>query len=518
MAKKRKGGGRAARHALRSVENKDKKSPIRPGLTGGQYKPLKDEDVVRIHEAALEILETVGMGTPIPHIIELAEARGAHMNDQGRLCFPKKLMNELIDGAAKSLTLYGRDPKFDLDVSKERVHFGTGGAGIAVLDFESGAYRDSNLADIYDFARLTDQLDNVHWFTRSVIATELQDPYELDINTAYALIAGTQKHIGTAITIPENVKPVTEMFDIVAGGPGEFAKRPFCKLHASPIVPPLRYGVDAQDTIVEAMKYGWPINAITAGQSGATSPATLAGTLVQTHAETLAAMAFVNLIEPGYPFIFSNWPFVADLRTGSMTGGSAEGGLLSSAAAQLANYIDMPSGVAGGMPDSKVFDGQAGYERALPHVMIGLAGANLVYESAGMLAALLSCSYEAFVIDNEIIASVMRAVRGIEVTEETMGVDVIAETVAGPGHYLGAKQTIAVMETEYLYPELADRTSPSQWEEYGSVNIWTRARAKVKQMMQRYPEYITPEQDAEIRAKFELKLSADDVSAKSGRW
>ncbi len=518
MAKRRKGGGRAARHALRAADNKNKKSPVQAGFTGGQYKPLKDDEVVRLHEAALQILEDVGMGTPIPLIVELAEARGAHMNDKGRLCFPKKLMNELIDGAAKSLTLYGRDPKFDLDISKERVHFGTGGAAISVLDFKEGNYRNSTLEDIYDFARLTDQLENVHWFTRSVIATELQDPYELDINTAYALIAGTKKHIGTAITIPENVKPVTEMFDIVAGGPGEFAKRPFCKLHTSPIVPPLRYGVDAQETIVEAMKYGWPINAITAGQSGATSPATLAGTLVQTHAETLAAMAFVNLIEPGYPFIFSNWPFVADLRTGSMTGGSAEGGLLNAAAAQLANYIDMPSGVVGGMPDSKTFDGQAGFERALSHAMVGLSGANLIYESSGMLAALLSCSYEAFVIDNEIVASTLRAVRGIEVTEETIGLDTIAEVVAGPGHYLGSNQTISVMETEYLYPELGDRSPPTQWEEYGSADIWSRARGKVKELMQNYPEYITPEQDAEIRAKFELNLSVDDVTAKSGRW
>ncbi|MEM8861669.1 MAG: trimethylamine methyltransferase family protein [Chloroflexota bacterium] len=261
MAKRRKGGGRAARHALRAADNKNKKSPVQAGFTGGQYKPLSDEDVVRIHDAALQILEEVGMGTPIPHIVELAEARGAYLNDKGRLCFPIKLMNELIDGAAKSITLYARDPKFDLQISDERVHFGTGGAAISVLDFESGHYRNSSLLDIYDFARLTDQLENVHWFTRSVIATELQDPYELDINTAYVLLAGTQKHIGTAITIPENVKPVTEMFDIIAGGPGEFAKRPFCKLHTSPIVPPLRYGEDAQETIVEALSLNWDSSA-----------------------------------------------------------------------------------------------------------------------------------------------------------------------------------------------------------------------------------------------------------------
>ena len=150
--------------------------------------------------------------------------------------------------------------------------------------------------------------------------------------------------------------------------------------------------------------------------------------------------------------------------------------------------------------------------------MVGLSGANLIYESSGMLAALLSCSYEAFVIDNEIVASTLRAVRGIEVTDETIGLDVIADTVAGPGHYLGSNQTITVMETEYLYPDLADRSPPTQWEEYGSSDIWSRARGKVKELMQNYPVYITPEQDAEIRAKFELNLSVDDVTTKSGRW
>ncbi|MEM7336917.1 MAG: trimethylamine methyltransferase family protein [Chloroflexota bacterium] len=518
MSKRRRGGGRAARIAMRTAVNDDKKSPIQAGFMGGQYKPLKDDDVVRLHEAALEILETIGMGDPIPLLVELATARGATVNDQGRLCFPKSLMDELIDGAAKEITLYGRIPKYDLKISKERVHYGTGGAAISVLDFQTGKYRDSTLQDIYDFARLTDQLDNVHWFTRSVIAAELHDPYELDINTAYALVAGTQKHIGTAITIAENVEPVTKLFDLVAGGEGEFKKRPFAKLHTSPIVPPLRYGEDASDTIVEAIKHGWPINAITAGQSGATSPATLAGTLVQTHAETLAALALVNLIKPGHPFIFSNWPFVADLRTGAMTGGSAEGGLVNSAAAQLANYIDLPSGVAGGMPDSKVPDMQAGYERGLNNVMIGLSGANLIYESAGMLASLLSCSYEAFVIDNEANGYALRAIRGIEVTDETIGLGTIAETVAGPGHYLGTDQTIKVMETEYLYPDLGDRTTPTQWAEYGATDIWQRARQRVQALMKNYPTYLSAEQDAEIRAQFDIQLPPEATKLATGRW
>ena len=518
MTKRRKrAGGRAARLALRDKSNKNKPSPIRAGLLGGRYKPLTDEELSRVHNTALDVLENIGMGTPIPELVEPAVACGAVMKD-GRLCFPRALMEELIGQAAKEFVLFARNPKHDLCIAKERVHFGTGGAAISVLDFKSGQYRDSTLTDIYDFARLTDQLDNVHWFTRSVIATELPDPLELDINTAYVLMAGTQKHVGTAITIPESIQPVVDLFDIVAGGKGKFAERPFCKLHTSPIVPPLRYGADASYTILEALKHNWPINAITAGQSGATAPATLAGTLVQTHAETLAALAMVNIWKPGHPFIFSNWPFVADLRTGSMTGGSAEGGLLNAASAQLANALDLPSGVAGGMPDSKVPDAQAGYETALPNVMVGLAGANLVYESSGMLASLLSCSFEAFVIDNDAVGSALRAVRGIEVTDETLSYDVIAEAVAGAGHFLGADQTLQVMESEYLYPSLGNRMTPAEWQEFGSRDIWQEARARVQEMMQRYPDYISAEKDSLIRNKFDIKIAPSSMSPSAQRW
>ena len=518
MQQPRMGRARAAKQAQRLAASGDRPSPIHKGMSGGQYKPLTDQQIQRIHTAALDVLEQIGMGTPGALLTELATARGGWINEKGRLCFPRTLIEELVDGAAKELVLYGRDSKNDLEITKEKVYFGTGGAAISVLDFKTSEYRNSTLVDIYDFGRLVDQLPNVNWFTRSVIATELPQPLELDINTAYALMAGTQKHVGTAITLPENVEPVVALFDIVAGGAGKFRQRPFCKLHTSPIVPPLRYGADAQGVIVEAMKHGFPINSITAGQSGATAPATLAGTLVQTFAETLAALAFVNLIEPGYPFIFSNWPFVSDLRTGAMTGGSAEGGLLNAAAAQLANFYDLPSGVAGGMPDSKIPDAQSGYENVLPNAISGLSGANLIYESSGMLASLLGCSFEAFVINDESIGSIIRAIRGIEVTDETLGIETIADVVDGAGHFLGTAQTISVMETEYLYPVVGDRVTPTQWAEYGSKDMWQRAREKVQTLMQHFPTYVTEEQDLEIRDQFDIQLRIEDMTARAGRW
>ncbi len=488
-------------------------------MLGGQYQPLKPNDVERIHEAALDILETVGIGDGIPQFVEAAESAGCTTTDEGRVRMPRGLVEQLIERAPSAITLFGRDPRHDLELSGTRVHYGTGGAAISVLDSNTGKHRPSTLFDLYDFSRLADQLDNIHWFSRTVVPTEFSEAVDLDINTAYATMAGTKKHIGTSFMQADNVDAAIAMFDMVLGGEGSFKQRPFCQLHATTMVPPLRFSIDTAYVMAEALKHGMPINAITAGLAGATAPATLAGTLVQTTAETLGALVFVQLLSPGHPFIFSNWPFVSDLRTGAMSGGSAEAGILNAASAQIASYYDLPSGVAAGMADSKVPDAQAGYEKALTTVLAGLGGANLVYESFGMLASLLACSNEMMVIDDEILGAALRTVRGIEVADETLSVDLIAETVRGPGHYLGSDQTLAVMESEYVYPSVGDRLSPDDWKDQGSTDVWERARHRVRQLMRsHYPQYIDPERDAAIRERFDIGLPLDVMSENSSRW
>ncbi len=488
-------------------------------MSGGQYAPLSPSDVKRINDAALDILERVGIGDGIPQFIEAAEAAGCKVTDRGRVLLPKGLVEECIAMSPSSISLYGRDPRYDLELSGSRVHYGTAGAAISVLDSKTGTHRPSTLVDLYDFARLADQLANIHWFSRTVVATELTDPTELDINTAYASMAGTLKHIGTSFMQYYNVDPTVAMFDMALGGEGRFRERPFCQLHATTMVPPLRFSIDTAYVMAEALKHGMPINAITAAQAGATAPATLAGTLVQSTAETLGALVFVQLLSPGHPFIFSNWPFVSDLRTGAMSGGSAEAGILNAASAQIANHYNLPSGVAAGMADSKVPDAQAGYEKAMTTVLAGLGGANLVYESFGMLASLLACSNEMMVIDDEILGAALRTVRGIEVNDETLSVQVIEDAVNGPGHYLGSEQTLAVMESEYIYPSVGDRSSPDDWKDAGSTDMWERAKIRVRELLStHYPTYIEPDRDVAIRARFNILLDPQDLTADSRRW
>jgi trimethylamine--corrinoid protein Co-methyltransferase len=389
-----------------------------------------------------------------------------------------------------------------------------------VLDVESRKFRSSTLNDLYDFARLVDQLDNIHWFSRTVVATDIEDLYEFDMSVAFACAAGTQKHIFSGFNLPEHVKQGVAMFDAILGGEGRFRERPFCSANTCSIVPPLRYGEDNGAVSMECARLGMPVNMVIAAQAGATSPAALAGTLVQTVAETLAGLALVNLTVPGHPMIFSNWPFVSDLRTGAFSGGGGEEAVLNAASAQLTNFYDLPSGVAAGMSDSKFPDNQAGYEKGITTVLAGMAGANMVFESAGMLASLIGCSFEALVIDNDMLGSVQRAVRGIEVSDETLSYEVLEEVCCGgPGHFLGQPQTLSIMESEYLYPELGDRSTTGEWEENGSKLIHERAIGKVRELMSsHYPEYIDRKVAEELRRRYPIKLTAEAMTPGSGRW
>ena len=229
--------------------------------------------------------------------------------------------------------------------------------------------------------------------------------------------------------------------------------------------------------------------------------------LAQTTAETLAALALVNLLELGYPMIFSNWPLVIDLRTGSFCGGGGEISVMNAAAAQISNSLGLPSGVASSMADAKAVDAQMGSEKAMSAVAAGLAGANMIYESSGMTASLLGVSFEAFVLDNEMLSHVNRMIRGVEVNEETLGFEAIKAVVTGEGHFLGSDHTMAAMQRDYFYPTLADRNDPASWAELGAPDAWSMAKTKAIEILQSHnPEYLSQDADRAIRERFNILM------------
>ena len=442
------------------------------------------------------------------------------MTDDGRLLIPRAMVEDALATAGRRFVLHGQDPRHDLEPWDKKVHFGTAGAAVHMVDSETGEYRESLLTDLYDVARLVDRLDNVHFFQRSLVARDLTDPRDLDFNTCYACVAATSKHVGSSWVDPAHFDESMEMLHMIAGGEKQWRERPFVSMSSCFVVPPLNFAEDACRCLESAVRAGMPVLLLAAGQAGATSPAALPGAVVQEVAEVLAGLVYVNLIVPGHPAMFGAWPFVSDLRTGAMSGGSGEQALLMAACAQMAHFYDLPGAVAAGMTDSKVPDAQSGYEKGYTEALSGLAGGNLIYESAGMHASLLGVCYESFVIDNDIIGSVLRTVRGIEVTEDSLSVEAIRETcIGGPGHFLGHGQTLELMERDYVYPEVGDRASPKEWVEQGSTDILQRARVRVREILaEHYPSYIDPAVDARIRETFDVRLPKEAMQPGNGRW
>ncbi len=500
----RRESARSKKHAERAKP--PKVNPCPPGQSGGQYRPLSDKQVTQIYHESLRILENIGLDD-VPDVLRRqALAHGASLNDKGRLCYPVAMVEKCINSACKEFTFYGRDPKHDIRVGGDRVYFGTGGAAVQTLDRKSEEYRPSTLQDLYDFTRLVDQLPNVSWFTRCCVATDVEDIYELDVNTAYALIRGTTKPVATSFTFARNVDPIVDMFDMALGGVGKFAERPFCKAHISPIISPLKYGEDAVMVALACMKRGVPISNIVATMSGATAPGPLAGVLSISLAETLAALVMTNIFEPGYPMIFSNWPFVIDLRTGAFRGGSGEMALLNAASAQLSNSLGLPSGCASSMTDAKLPDAQMGMEKGLTSLACGLAGGNMIYESSGMMASLLGASFEAFVMDDEMLSLVHRVIRGIEINKQSLEYDSIESVVSDEGHFIGQPETMLSMERDYYYPKIADREEPAVWQDQGALDHLSRAKNKVDELLEHHPNYLDDATDKLIRQKYPILL------------
>ncbi|MFK7943213.1 MAG: trimethylamine methyltransferase family protein, partial [Paracoccaceae bacterium] len=237
----RRAGGRSARQALRSAPLAEDIRPVRAGMTGGTYRPLTDADVLRIHHAALDACEQIGFADAPQSGIDVLTGAGAILGDDGRIRIPRAMVEDMLAVAARDITICGQNPKHDLHLSGSKVHFGTAGAAVHVVDVENRTYRESTLQDLYDAARIVEQLDNVHFFQRPMVARDLTDNYLLDINTLYGCVKGTSKHIGTSFVGPENMPGCLEFLYTIAGGEAKFRERPFVSNSTVFVVPPMTF-------------------------------------------------------------------------------------------------------------------------------------------------------------------------------------------------------------------------------------------------------------------------------------
>ena len=511
----RAGGRRARVEALAAEQSSpagasgSAEAPVWPGLPGGRLLPLSDLQQGQIHRAALDVLERTGMGDVPPVVVEAVAPLGLQPSaEDGRLRFPPSLVEDSLAKARRSLTLHGQTTDVaPLALEGARVHLGSGGAAPNVLDHHSRTYRASTLADLYDAARVVDRLEHFHFFCRSLVATDMPTPLALDLNTAFACLAGTRKHATVQASQADHVAPLFELASELAGGEAAFRAAPILSLNVNHVVPPLRFDPESCGVIVEAVRRGIPVFLNAFDQVGASAPAALAGAVVQTVAETLAGLVFALAVEPEARLVFGPRPMITDLRSGAMSGGSGEQAIAMAAAVQMGRFYDLPTSCIAGATDAKVSDAQSGFEKALTVSLAAHAGCNFITQAGGMQAGLLGASLESYVIDNDMLGAVMRSVRGVEVSDETLGVELIDEAVRGEGHFLGARDTLGRMNKDFLYPRLSDRASPEDWERTGRQPMTERAEAMVDEILaNHHPQHVSIEQETRLRERFDLHL------------
>jgi trimethylamine--corrinoid protein Co-methyltransferase len=479
---------------------------------GGQYQPLTKEQVKQIHAAALQVLEQTGVQIGPSYCRDVLAAAGARVDAaQDRVYFLPDLVAQALEQVNRDVVLYGRKPEQDLHLRGKRVHLGTGGAAVKVLDL-NGRVRESQLRDLYDIGRLVDTLDNIHFYLRPVVARDVSND-DIDINTFYACLAGTTKHVMGGCYYAGKVAEIKRLGVLLAGGEDAFLARPFLSFNLGYMVSPLRFAAETVETVTAAVQAGIPVALVSAPQAGATAPASLVGTLVQVIAEELAGITYVQLLRPGHPILMGGMPLISDLRTGSMIGGAAELALLNAASAQMSHFYGLPVYSSSALTDSKLPDIQAGFEKGLTTAAVALAGAQYNHHAAGMLESMLTVAYEQYIIDDDINGQAMRLVRGLEVNADTLSLDVIHEVCHGEGHYLGHPQTLELMQREFYYPHTADRATRDEWEKAGALDMRTRAQQKARQVLAEYhPAIIPPEIDQNIRQAFNILLPAEAMT------
>lgn len=465
---------------------------------------LSKSDVRRIHDASMEVLERVGVRVLEPGSLEILKRAGAEVDEKTSIArVPEHLVRECLAKAPRRFSLYGRRRGYRLVFERGRTYFSSQGTSLYVVDPLTGERRPSTLEDVKRFYRLVDALEHVHHATLVVHPRDVPDR----LAHAYALFEAfrnTGKTVDAYAYDRVSALDAVRMASIVAGGEEELARRPMLLFFYNP-VSPLQHSPGLLEGLRVFAEHGQPVIVAPECQAGATAPASLAGLLVQQNAEVLSAICVAELVKPGAPVLYGTVSTVMDMRTGNIALGAVEAGLINAATAQLAHYYGLPCRGTGGATEAKTPDLQAGFEKGVTLLMAALAGVNFIYDAAGSLDSTLAASYEQLVIDNELCGAVERVLRGIEVSDEALALELIEEVGPG-GHYLGKLHTVKRVRAEHFLPKLIAR---QRWESWvSSRKLLEQAREKVDKLLKAHePEPLDPALERELAACLEKLLA-----------
>ncbi len=478
-----------------------------PGIMTCPYKPLNDSDVNQISEAVFEVLSKSGMLVYSPTAFQAFKKAGADVDSQ--LCtvkLPRSLVEDCIASNPSSITLYSRDRQNDAILEKSRVHYGTGGTAIYVLDPETGKRRPSTTGDVALNARMVNQLENVHVFTINVFPNEIEAKDKIDVNRFFHSFDNTTKHVMGGVYNLEGTRRVVRMAQKIAGGEEALRKEPFVSF-ITLIISPFKIDKEYGEMACYVAERGLPLVVPTEPICGTTSPVTLAGNILSHIAETIGGIAMVQCVNKGAPGICGSVGSITNLKTMSHLGGPVERAIINAATAQMAQHFEIPLYSTAGTSDAKELDIQAAYESAMSSLLVAMAGANYIHDIAGLMEEDLTVSYEKLVMDDEILGMCQRVLRGIEVNADTLGVDLIIKK--GPGKdFLAEDHTIKYMRNEFFMPRLANREKRDQMQP-GSDAL-SRAKKYVKEIIESSRESCLDSQvRQEILGEFPEILSLD---------
>jgi len=445
---------------------------------------LSAEQLERIHQSSLRILEELGLEFWDEEALDLWQQAGARVDRANkRVWVERGLLLEAIAKAPADFTLRARHPAHNLHIGGNAINFAPGAGCPYISDFKRGR-RPGTLAAFQEIVRLVQQCPPLH-----IVGGIMVEPQDLPVPTrhldqVYSQFTLSDKALISPARNRETAQDCIEMAALVFGGLEETQRQPV-QLGIINVNSPLRYDSSMLGGLITYARYGQPVVVTPFILAGAMSPITLAAALAQQNAEALAGIALTQLVNPSVPVIYGGFTTNIDMQTGSPAFGSPEGALALFAGAQLARFYGLPYRGSGSLNNSKLPDAQASYETQMTLWPAILAHANLIHHSVGWLEAGLVFSLEKFMLDLEGLLMMSRLLDGIEVSDETLALDAMAEVGPG-GHHLGTAHTLARFRSEFYLPLISDRQNYEAWVEQGSLDASQRAHRLWQELLAGY--------------------------------
>jgi trimethylamine--corrinoid protein Co-methyltransferase len=436
---------------------------------------LQGEEKALIHDCALRVLEQVGMVIYHAEALNLlAEAGAAVDRNRNLVRIPRALVEECLSLAPCSVDVAGltsdRNVRLEPDGTQ---YFRPVGGPEFILDYGTTEYRRSTYQDVVNWLRVVEALPNIH-VTNSIHASDL--PVEnRDLHIAAASLLYSTKPIMLSAYDGRSMRWIAELAKAI---PGQSQPR---IMVLTSTTSPLTYTHAMADLLVQAVRQGIVPRISSSGMSGFVSPVTLAGSVMQIHAEILAGIVVAQLVTPGTPIIYAPHPVVGDLRSASACYGYTEGGLMAAATIGMGRYLNLPTAGNGLTSDAIVPDQQACIDKLFTGWPAALAGANVI-GGCGSLGLQGAGSLEQLVIDDEIAGRIGRYQRGIAVDEDTLAFEAVAR-VGPEGSYLLDEHTLRHMRNEFWMSPLANRRNPASWLEAGGKDLLRRATDRVQDIV-----------------------------------